>query len=221
VTAVRADYEFAIAFRVPPPPPPRVPPPPCRLERRCGGRHFFHRRRVDRSGARTRSTNDGKPSRQAEKEECAAHECLPGSPRRQRMVFPFSSTCSVGCSSQPHLSKRPILRSTLPHQIIPGTCQDKGSMHPQQDIADEANGEDEAKPCKHCKHRRDRAVPIRRIYWMLYATNFRWANRGDCSHGKFSPSWNDESSEQISTRRVSNHLTNDGKNLPNQGNKVG
>jgi hypothetical protein len=99
VTAIRADYEFAIAFRVPPPPRPPVPPPPRRLERRCGGRHFFHDRRVDRNGARTRSTSNRKPSRQAEKEECVAHECLPGSPRRQRTALPFSSTCSARCAS--------------------------------------------------------------------------------------------------------------------------
>ena len=101
VTAIRADYEFAIAFRVPPPPPPPVPPPPRRLERRCGGRHFFHDRRVDRNGARTRSTSNRKPSCQAEEEECVAHECLPGSPRRQRTALPFSSTCSARCASNP------------------------------------------------------------------------------------------------------------------------
>src|SRR5215468_5822146 len=78
VTAIRANYEFAIAFRVPPPPPPPVPPPPRRLERRCGARHFFHDCRVDRNGARTRITSNRKPSRQAEKEERVAHECLPG-----------------------------------------------------------------------------------------------------------------------------------------------
>jgi hypothetical protein len=115
VTAIRANYEFAIAFRVPPPPPPPVPPPPRRLERRCAGRHFFHDRRVDRNGARTRSTSDRKPSRQAEKEECVAHECLPGSPRRQRTALPFSSTCSAECASNPvgvawkHIQLHPIL----------------------------------------------------------------------------------------------------------------
>src|SRR6516164_7463516 len=101
VTAIRANYEFAIAFRVPPPPPPPVPPPPRRLERRCGGRHFFHDRRVDRNGTRTRSTSNRKPSRQTEKEECVAHECLPGSPRGQRTAFPFSSACSARCASNP------------------------------------------------------------------------------------------------------------------------
>jgi DNA-binding transcriptional LysR family regulator len=101
VTTVRADCEFAIAFRVPPPPPSPVPPPPRRLEGRCSGRYFFHDRRVDRNGARTRSTTNRKPSRQAEKDECAAHECLPGSPRRQPTALPFSSTCSARCASNP------------------------------------------------------------------------------------------------------------------------
>src|SRR6516164_5392101 len=101
VTAIRANYEFAIAFRVPPPPPPPVPSPPRRLERRCGGRHFFHDRRVDRNGARTRSTSNRKPGRQAEKEERVAHECLPGGPRWQRTTLPFSSTCSARCASNP------------------------------------------------------------------------------------------------------------------------
>ena len=66
VTTVRADCEFAIAFRVPPPPVPVPPPspPPRRLKRRCGGRHFFHGRRVDRNGTPTRSTSNRKPSRQ-------------------------------------------------------------------------------------------------------------------------------------------------------------
>ena len=85
-------------------------------------------------------------------------------------------------------------------------------MHPQQDIADEASGEDEAKSCKHCQHRRDRPVPRRRSSWALYATKCRWANRGDCGHGKSSPSLN-EPSEQIATRRVSKRLTNDGIKL--------
>jgi hypothetical protein len=81
VTTVRADCEFAIALRVPPPPVPVPPPspPPRGLKRRCGGRHFFHGRRVDRSGTRTRSPSNRKPSRQAEKEECVAHECSPES----------------------------------------------------------------------------------------------------------------------------------------------
>jgi len=93
VTVVRADYEFAIAFRVAPPPPVSpVPPPPHRLNLRCGGRHFLHGRRVDRSGARTRGRSNRKPGRQAEKEQCVAHECLPGSPRRQRRRFPFGNT---------------------------------------------------------------------------------------------------------------------------------
>jgi hypothetical protein len=93
VTVVRADYEFAIAFRVAPPPPVSpVPFPPHRLNLRCGGRHFLHGRRVDRSGARTRGRSNRKPGRQAEKEQCVAHECLPGSPRRQRRRFPFGST---------------------------------------------------------------------------------------------------------------------------------
>jgi len=73
VTTVRADYEFAIAFRVPPPSPPSVPPPPRRLQGRSGGRRFFHGRRVDRSGARTRGTGNRKPSRQAKKDRvCCA-----------------------------------------------------------------------------------------------------------------------------------------------------
>src|SRR6516164_336761 len=110
VTAIRANYEFAIAFRVPPPPPPPVPPPPRRLERRCGGRHFFNDRRVDRNGARTRSTSNRKPSHQAEKEECVAHECLPGSPGRQRTALPFSSTYSARCASHgEHIQLHPIL----------------------------------------------------------------------------------------------------------------
>jgi hypothetical protein len=115
VTAIRADYEFTIAFCVPPPPPPPVPPPPRRLERRCGGRHFFHDRRVDRNGARTRSTSNRKPSRQAENEECVAHECLPGSLRRQRTAFPFSSTCLAEVrlirwvSHGEHIQLHPIL----------------------------------------------------------------------------------------------------------------
>jgi hypothetical protein len=32
-------------------------------------------------------------------------------------------------------------------------------MHPQQDIPDEANGKDEAEPCKHYQHCRGRPVP--------------------------------------------------------------
>src|SRR5262249_222302 len=68
--------------------PPPVPPPPRRLERRCGGRHFFHDRRVDRNGARTRSTSNRKPSRQAKKEEC-------DSPRR---IFAQSNS-RFGCRS--------------------------------------------------------------------------------------------------------------------------
>jgi hypothetical protein len=97
VTTVRADCEFAIAFRVPPPP----PPPPRRLERRCGGRHFFQGRRIDRSGTRIRSTSNRKPSRQAEKEEYGAHEYLPGSPRRQRRRFPSVPSVAVRCASNP------------------------------------------------------------------------------------------------------------------------
>jgi hypothetical protein len=106
VTTVRADCEFAIAFRVPPPPVPvSVPvpppsPPPRRLKRRCGGRHFFHGRRVDRSGTRTRSTSNRKPSRQAEKEECVAHECSPREfPCRQRQRFRCCSEAHVYVSS--------------------------------------------------------------------------------------------------------------------------
>ena len=76
VTAIRADYEFAIAFRVPPPPPPPVPPPPRRLKLRRDGRHFLHDRRVDRSGVPTRGTSNREPSRQAEKQQCVAHEIV-------------------------------------------------------------------------------------------------------------------------------------------------
>ncbi len=102
VTTVRADYEFAIAFRVPPPPPSPVPPPPRRLEGRCGGRHFFHGCRADRSGARARSTSNRKPSRQAEKEECVAHEYLPESfPVRQRRRFPLVPRIAVRRASNP------------------------------------------------------------------------------------------------------------------------
>ena len=124
MTAIRADYEFAIAFRVPPPPRPPVPPPPRRLERRCGGRHFFHDRRVDRNGARTRSTSNRKPSRQAEKEECVSHECLPGSPRRQRTALPFSSTCSARCASNRWVSHGEHI------QLHPILSQSRGGDHP-------------------------------------------------------------------------------------------
>ena len=102
VTTVRADCEFAIALRVPPPPVPVPPPspPPRGLKRRCGGRHFFHGRRVDRSGTRTRSTSNRKPSRQAEKEECVAHECSPREfPCRQRQRFRCCSEAHVYVSS--------------------------------------------------------------------------------------------------------------------------
>src|SRR5262249_10110338 len=51
-----------------------------RLERRCGGRHFFHSRCTDRNGTRIRSTSNRKPRRQAEKQECVAHGYLLGSP---------------------------------------------------------------------------------------------------------------------------------------------
>ena len=105
VTTVRADYEFAIAFRVPPPPAPPPPPVPRRLKRRCGGRHFFHGRRVDRNGTPTRSTSNRKPSRQAEKEECVAHEYLPGSPRRERQRFRCCSEAHVYASMPCGLKK--------------------------------------------------------------------------------------------------------------------
>ena len=75
VTAIRADYEFAKAFYTPTAPRPRLGIL-RRLERRCGGRHFFHSRCADRNGTRTRSTSNRKPSRQAEKEECVTHGCL-------------------------------------------------------------------------------------------------------------------------------------------------
>src|SRR5215813_6678872 len=89
VTVVRANCEFAIAFRVAPPPSVSpVPPPPHRLNLRRGGRHFLHGRRVDRSSASTRGTSNGEPSRQAEKQQCVAHESLPGNPNRQRHRFP-------------------------------------------------------------------------------------------------------------------------------------
>ena len=92
VTAIRADYEFAKAFYTPTVPRPRLGIL-RRLEGRCGGRHFFHGRRVDRNGARTRSTSNRKPSRQAEKEECIAHEYLPESSPSATTALPFGSTC--------------------------------------------------------------------------------------------------------------------------------
>lgn len=103
MTTVRADHEFAIAFHMPtPPPPPPSRPPSRRLERRCSGRHFFHSRCADRNGTRTRSTTNRKPSRQAEKEECVAHEYLPGSsPRRQRRRFPSVPRVAVRRASNP------------------------------------------------------------------------------------------------------------------------
>jgi hypothetical protein len=79
VTAIRADYEFAKAFYTPAPPRPRLSIL-RRLQRRCSGRSFFHRRCADRNGTRTRSISNCKPSRQAEKEECVAHGYLLGSP---------------------------------------------------------------------------------------------------------------------------------------------
>ena len=69
VTAIRADYEFAKAFYTPTVPRPRLGVL-RRLERRCGGRHFFHSRCADRNCTRTRSTSNRKPGREAEKEEC-------------------------------------------------------------------------------------------------------------------------------------------------------
>src|SRR5262245_44704130 len=79
VTAIRADYEFAKAFYTPTSPRPRLGIL-RQLERRCSSRHFFHNRCADRNGTRTRSTSNRKPSRQAEKEECVAHEYLLGVP---------------------------------------------------------------------------------------------------------------------------------------------
>jgi hypothetical protein len=101
VTIVRADCEFAIAFRVPPPVPVSPPSPPSRrLKRRCGCRHFFYGRRVDRSSIRTRSTRNRKSSRQAEKDECVAHECSPRLfPCRQRQRFRCYSEAHVYVSS--------------------------------------------------------------------------------------------------------------------------
>ena len=91
VTAIRADYEFAKAFYTPTPPRPRLGIL-RRLERRCSGRCFFHSRCADRNGTRTRSINNRKPRRQAEKEECVAHGYLLGVPSATT-ALPFASRC--------------------------------------------------------------------------------------------------------------------------------